>query len=623
MASGDFPYNVSVDRPLDTSAFGNEFDSELELERQQLLRRRFLWYTGTVLTLTVFSLIIGIFGLREVAGIASFSVVTAAWISLAVNVAVFALFCIAFSYVFYHKNTRWPLLKIVFGLIVITGSLKLFTGSLAAAYFEDTGGGVRVQTSPAKAPLEITLGAPDKSASSDSADDPVKSASAASSASPPPENPAPLAKGGRVATDADEAAAQLGEAIRQGVDKAAVSSGSSQEDSRARDRKVLRTWKVFGAAVAGLGSIFSTHFFACLFLPLTPRESVRPLIPLLALNAILTIAYVVFVLVFREGGWGVALLGLTIIAFSPVIGMPGYFVIWWRDSRFREGFTNRVLRGRYNEMRRELVDARRIHESLFPRSVVDGPLHFRYAYEPMRQIGGDYLFSKLAHVEDGKHGLLNLVVLDVTGHGIPAALTVNRLHGELERIFAEHPTIGPHDLLHMLNRYVHLTLSSHWVYVTALCIKVDSRTSTMEYASAGHPPAFLYTVDARMEELESTAMILGACSPDEFDAHARTLPFGPGDRIIAYTDGAFECRDRSGQQLRISGIRRLLARGPGDSKSWPESIIRAVADFRHGPPPDDTLVIEVARPVSASFDAAGKFLRSPSSQSGKFAAVKI
>ncbi|MBU6414190.1 MAG: SpoIIE family protein phosphatase [Planctomycetes bacterium] len=589
-----------MDRPLDTSAFASEFDSELENERQQLLRRRFLWYTGTVLFLSVFSLIFGIFGVREAIG-ASTRNGAAAWITLFVNVAVFALFCTAFSYVFYHKSTRWPLLKMVFWLIVITGSLNLLTGSLAAAYFEEQGG-AKIRVVPAKGPVEIST---DSTPSSDA-----------------PEKSQAVVNPRRSSTDADAVASKVEEAIREGVEGSTSAPSADRDDSRARDQRVIRTFSVFGAALAGLASVFSTHFFACLFLPLTPRECIRPLIPLLALNALLTIAYVIFVLTLRDGGWGVVALGLAMIAFSPIIGMPGYFVIWWRDSRFREGFTNRVLRGRYNEMRRELVDARRIHESLFPRSVVDGPLHFRYAYEPMRQIGGDYLFSKLAHMEDGRHGILNLVVLDVTGHGIPAALTVNRLHGELERIFAEHPAIGPHDLLHMLNRYVHLTLSSHWVYVTALCIKADSRDSTVEYASAGHPPAFLYTADGRLEELESTAMILGACGPDEFDAHAKTFPFGLGDRIIAYTDGAFECRDRNGQQLRISGIRRLLARGPGEAKSWPESIIRAVADFRHGPPPDDTLVIEISRPVSASFDATGRFLRSASSQSGRFAAIR-
>lgn len=618
-----------VDRPLDTTNFVNEFDSELENERQQLLRRRFLWYTGTVLTLSVISLIFGIFAVREAMTSLTRAGAAAAWISLLVNALVFGLFCTAFSYVLYHKNTRWPLLKLVFWLIVITGSLNLLTGSMTAAYFEDSGGAV-VRAAPAKAPIEITL---DDRARADVVpaagnDAVVPDKTISTGAKPPPDaglasgTPTPGARHAN-GTDADEVAGRLGDAIRQSVETATSTAQQiDRDDSKARDRKVLRTLNVFKAALVGLSSVFSTHFFACLFLPLTPRESVRPLVPLLALNAILTISYVGFVLAFRDGGWGVVLLGITMIAFSPIIGMPGYFVIWWRDSRFREGFTNRVLRGRYNEMRRELVDARRIHESLFPRSVVDGPLHFRYAYEPMRQIGGDYLFSKLAHVEDGRHGILNLVVLDVTGHGIPAALTVNRLHGELERIFAEHPAIGPHDLLHMLNRYVHLTLSSHWVYVTALCIKVDSQSGTAEYSSAGHPPAFLYTVDGRMEEMDSTAMILGACGPEEFETQARTFKFGAGDRIIAYTDGAFECRDRAGQQLRISGIRRLLARGPGDSKSWPESIIRSVADFRHGPPPDDTLVIEISRPVSASFDATGKFLRSASSQSGKFAAIR-
>lgn len=602
-----------MDRPLDTSAFASEFDSELENERQQLLRRRFLWYTGTLIFFSIFSIIIGIFNVRDAMSGSGKGLATAAWLTLAVTVLVFALFSMAFSYVFYHKNTRWPLLKLVFWLIVINGSINLLTGSLAAAYFEEAGGRA-IRVAPAKAPIQVTLGEPTLPESKSESASPTSTR--AGSASDPPKP-----KSATTATDADKVAATVSEAIRQSVETADLAEGVAAE-SRARDRKVLRTFSVFGAALAGLASIFSTHFFACLFLPLTPKECVRPLIPLLALNAILTIGYVIFVLAFRDGGWGVVALGCAIVAFSPVIGMPGYFVIWWRDSRFREGFTNKVLRGRYNEMRRELVDARRIHESLFPRAVVDGPLHFRYAYEPMRQIGGDYLFSKLAHIEDGRHGILNLVVLDVTGHGIPAALTVNRLHGELERIFAEHPAIGPHDLLHMLNRYVHLTLSSHWVYVTALCVKADSRAATIEYASAGHPPAFLYTVDGRLEELESTAMILGACGPDEFDAHAKTFPFGLGDRVIAYTDGAFECRDRNGQQLRISGIRRLLARGPGEAKSWAESIIRAVAEFRHGPPPDDTLVIEVSRPVSASFDAAGRFLRSASSQSGKFAAIR-
>src|SRR5690606_28540475 len=97
----------------------------------------------------------------------------------------------------------------------------------------------------------------------------------------------------------------------------------------------------------------------------------------------------------------------------------------------------RALATRYGEFRRELTDARRIHESLFPKPKCEGDVHFLYLYEPMRQIGGDYLFVSCAPTDDGRREMLSFVVIDVTGHGIPAALTVNRLHGELSRLFAE------------------------------------------------------------------------------------------------------------------------------------------------------------------------------------------
>lgn len=76
------------------------------------------------------------------------------------------------------------------------------------------------------------------------------------------------------------------------------------------------------------------------------------------------------------------------------------------------------MRGRYVEMHRELVDARRIHESLFPAPTCEGNISVRYAYEPMRQIGGDYLFCKHTLAPAGNQRL-NMVMLDVTGHGIP------------------------------------------------------------------------------------------------------------------------------------------------------------------------------------------------------------
>jgi serine phosphatase RsbU (regulator of sigma subunit) len=202
---------------------------------------------------------------------------------------------------------------------------------------------------------------------------------------------------------------------------------------------------------------------------------------------------------------------------------------------------------------------------------------------------------------------VSVVLLDVTGHGIPAALTVNRLHGEMERVFAENPEIAPGEVLRLLNRYVHLTLATHSIYVTAMCVRVDPGRSLIEYASGGHPPAFIRAVDGTIEELTSTAFVLGACPAEAFDAGERELRFGPGDTLIAYTDGAIEATAEDGRMLRIEGLRRLVAsvnsQRPDD---WPIRLREQVAAYRDGPPADDTLFLTLHRPVEADRPPDGR-----------------
>ncbi len=344
-----------------------------------------------------------------------------------------------------------------------------------------------------------------------------------------------------------------------------------------------------GASSAGVGArwlatVFFFHLFACMFLPLTAKESLKPLVPLLSLNA---------VLMFWSNPTGV---GLMWVVLTPLIGLPGAVLCSMRHGRFRRSFTFKALRGRYTDMKRELVDARRLHEALFPAQITDGPIRFAYAYEPMSQIGGDYLFVNRQHTDEGDE--LSVVLLDVTGHGIPAALTVNRLHGELERIFAEMPDVDPGRVLKLLNRYVHLTLATHSVYVTGLCVRVRTSTNELDFASGGHPPAFLRAVDGSIEELGSTALVLGAAHDDDFEPDPITLRFSPGDTLIAYTDGAMEARDSAGRFFGIDRLRAMLAGGRPDlDAGWPQTILTHVDGFRFGPAADDTLVFEVTRPI--------------------------
>lgn len=346
--------------------------------------------------------------------------------------------------------------------------------------------------------------------------------------------------------------------------------------------------------VAGAWSIFASHFFAALFIPWSAREAFRPLL-------VLIIALVIALLVFSEGPlW-------TSLAMAPVgalAGVPGLLIAWWRHSRLRDRFHYRALRGRYGEMKRELTDARRIHEALFPAPITEGPIRFNYCYEPMRQIGGDFLY---AHQfpglpdEDMAVEPLSVVLIDVTGHGIPAALTVNRLHGELQRIFAESPDIGPGDVLTSLNSYVHLTLATHSVYATAICLRIDPAADEIAWASGGHPPPFLCTSDGRFERLDSTALVLGACHGEDFQHGERRERFTPGDALLAYTDGAIEARNDHGRMLRMDGFQQMLLQvDAAGSRERPvcEELLDLIEGFRFGPADDDTLIVELSRPAA-------------------------
>jgi serine phosphatase RsbU (regulator of sigma subunit) len=340
-------------------------------------------------------------------------------------------------------------------------------------------------------------------------------------------------------------------------------------------------------SAAPLFPVLYVHFLAALFISWTPREAIRPLVPLLAVSAVITLIFSPAPIELR----------LLYILLSPLVGVPGVLIGWWRHGRFRQKFQFQMLRGHYGTMKRELTDARRIHDVLFPPRIDEGPVHFDYRYEPMRQIGGDYLYTCLDESRDGCEPRLSVVIIDVTGHGISAALTVNRIHGELERLFGERNDISPGETLTALNHYVNVALAKHNVYATALCLRVDPHGEAIEWASAGHPPAFLRTAGGLLDRLEPTAIMLGASTDGEFDAEQHSLPFRHGDAVIAYTDGVIEACDQAGRMLTIEGVQRVMAAAaPAEPAGCADVLMAAVQRHRFGAVRDDTLIVELSRP---------------------------
>ncbi len=576
-------------RPLDTTAFQHEFGSQLEQRRQLWLRKRFLWYTGTKLGIHVVAFVGPIIQLFSTTSERFPGESSAQALGLSLNVISLALIAFAFVHVLRNRLTRWPLLKIVFWLIVISGSLSILAGPLISRFVQEM-----VETK-------------------------VEEQQRAREAAAPTGVRAPDAPGAAAPTPPATRRAE-GLTIDTGAMKPKVADEDGDERAQRRKQRLVSTIGTMAQGLQGITTILFSHLFACFFLPWKPGESAKPFLPLLALNAIITIGFLAYVAVAAGFAWKTLGLGLLLVAISPLALVPGLGICYWRMSRFSEEYTGKLMRGRYAEMRRELVDARRIHESLFPKPIATGPIRLRYVYEPMRQIGGDYLFafSEPTGMTDSgaAGGRLSVVVLDVTGHGIAAALTVNRLYGELSRVFAENPRTSPGDVLRLLNKYIHLTLATHSVYVTAFCARVDTHADEIEYASGGHPPAYIRGADATIHQLPSTTFVLGACADRDFRHDARTARFMPGDRLIALTDGALEARPQHGRMLGVAGLERVLASTrPFAADGWPLEILRAVEGYRQSPPEDDTLIIEIARPPSTIDEPA------PEARGGVFVAA--
>lgn len=324
------------------------------------------------------------------------------------------------------------------------------------------------------------------------------------------------------------------------------------------------------------------HTSAAMIVPWSAWEASRPILAAAVLSAIMIFPLDADSWIFKLGS-----LSLVFVA-----GAPGVALSALRYSRFRQWVELSVFRKRYREIERELSFARRLHERLFPPPLLSGPVQVAYRYLPMRQIGGDYL--ALLPVPGGGQVL---VLIDVTGHGVAAALAVNRLHGELKRVLSEKPDVTPSTLLTELNRYIFHTLADQSVFATALALRLTPESATCLYANAGHPRPFVLSADGRAVPLEPTAPLLGVVPPEEYLAEDVPLSLREGERMIAYTDGIIEAESPTGLQLGQERFAEMLCDVARTAKSTGELLTRLerrLHEFRAGPPQDDTLLVAVS-----------------------------
>jgi sigma-B regulation protein RsbU (phosphoserine phosphatase) len=216
-----------------------------------------------------------------------------------------------------------------------------------------------------------------------------------------------------------------------------------------------------------------------------------------------------------------------------------------------------ALRTYSNEQRllsiqKELEIARQIQSSILPREVphLEG-LDIAARYVPMAAVAGD--FYDFIVVDERRVGI---IVADVTGHGVPAALIASMLKSALAAQSAH--AADPAKVLSGLNHALCGKFEEH--FVTAGYLFVDAEKQILRYAAAGHPPLVFGSIDGGKEpafrEIESNGLLLGISEGVTY--FAVEIPFRPGDRCILYTDGVVEAKNGAQKEFGSSRLLRFF-----------------------------------------------------------------
>jgi len=234
---------------------------------------------------------------------------------------------------------------------------------------------------------------------------------------------------------------------------------------------------------------------------------------------------------------------------------------------------------------RELGIARQIQSSILPQALPQGAgLAMVARYRPMTAVAGD--FYDFIQRESGRVGVL---VADVSGHGVPAALIASMVMVALgaQRARAERPA----EVLAGMNEALCGRLAGQ--YVTAAYLFIDTVARRVRYAAAGHPPLLrLARPEGATSSIEENGLVLGIMEGVPYTDVE--LPLCDGDRFLLYTDGLLEAANVRDE---LFGAERLTAALAETGRLDPETAAQRLLDrtdaWSGGPPSDDCTMVLV------------------------------
>jgi sigma-B regulation protein RsbU (phosphoserine phosphatase) len=241
-------------------------------------------------------------------------------------------------------------------------------------------------------------------------------------------------------------------------------------------------------------------------------------------------------------------------------------------------------------MRQGLAVAEEVQHNFFPQIRADfGDLDIGIRISYSEETGGDYI-----DVIEGRDGKVCVVVGDVTGHGVGAALLMATVRALIRSRYEVDPDLA--STISSVNQMLTADMGDSGRFVTLFILEIDPYAFSLKWVRAGHDPAWLFSREKRtLTHLDGPGIILGLDGAFQYMLN-ETSEVGRGDIILIGTDGIWETNNPQGEWFGKERVERVLKEHADQTASGLcDTLLETVDRFRAGQQQEDDVSVAIVK----------------------------